>query len=114
MFSTDFLCFTIDGFFWVIFTFFVFICFFLYFCSFKSSFSRELKSKMVYKYSCSGCNSTYVGKTVQYLITRVVEHRKEDSLGGQNLRQCGNEGTSAVMSWEVIDEANTNVKLLIF
>ena len=30
--------------------------------SLKTSFARELRSKVVYKLTCSGCNSTYVGQ----------------------------------------------------
>ena len=49
---------------------------------------------------------------VRRLATRIDENRKEDSPVGKHLRQCGNEGLSAGMSMEVIDQANTNVKLL--
>ena len=44
--------------------------------SLKTSFARELRSKVLYKLTCSGCNSTYVGQTVRHLATRVDEHRK--------------------------------------
>ena len=44
--------------------------------SLKTSFAREPRSKVVYKLTCSGCNSTYVGQTVRPLATRVDEHRK--------------------------------------
>ena len=53
--------------------------------SLKTSSARELRSKLVYKLTCSGCNSTYVGQTVRHLATRVDEHRKGDSPVGQPL-----------------------------
>ena len=59
--------------------------------SLKTSFARELRSKMVYKLTCSGCNSTYVGQTVRHLATRVDEHRKGDSPVGQHLLECNKE-----------------------
>ena len=59
--------------------------------SLKTSFARELRSKVVYNLTCSGCNSTYVGQTVRYLATRVDEHRKGDSPVGQHLLECSKE-----------------------
>ena len=63
--------------------------------SLQSSISPELKSKVVYKISCCGCNSTYVVQSVRYLTTRIDEYRKKDSFVGQHLRHCGNEGINA-------------------
>ena len=45
--------------------------------SLKSSFSSELKSKVVYRLECCGCKSIYVGQTVRHLTTRIEEHRKK-------------------------------------
>ena len=53
----------------------------------KSSFSRDLKSNVVYKLSCCGCNSSYARQTVQRLATKVEEHKKEDSSVGIHKRQ---------------------------
>ena len=64
--------------------------------SLKSSFSSELKSKVVYRLECCGCKSIYVGQTVRHLTKRIEEHRKEDTPVGQHIRQCGSErGKSA-------------------
>ena len=54
--------------------------------SLKSSFSSEMKSKVVYRHECCGCKSIYVGQTVRHLTTRVEEHRKEDTPIGQHIR----------------------------
>ena len=80
--------------------------------SLKSAFSNDLKSRVVYKLSCSGCTSTYVGQTVRHLITRIEEHKKVDSPVGLHLQQCQLEGNSADLSWEIIDRSNNQTKLL--
>ena len=70
----------------------------------KSSFARELRSKVVHKLTCSGCNSTYVGQTVRHLATRVDEHGKRDSSIGQHLLECNKEvGATAELISEIID-----------
>ena len=76
--------------------------------SLKTSFARELRSKVVYKLTFSGCNSTYVGQTVRHLATRVNEHRKEDSPVGQHLLECNKE----VGGNEIIDQTANTHKLL--
>ena len=78
--------------------------------SLKTSFARELRSKVVYKLTCSGCNSTYVGQTVLHLATRVDEHSKGDSPVGQHLLECNEEvGGTAELKSEIIDQtANTH------
>ena len=80
--------------------------------SLKSAFSNDLKSKVVYKLSCSGCTSTYVGPIVPHLTTRIEEYKKADSPVGLHLQQCQLEGNSADLSWEVIDMSNNQTKLL--
>ena len=81
--------------------------------SLKTSFARELRSKVVYKLTCSGCNSTYVGQTVRHLATRVDEHREGDSPVGQHLLECKKEvGGTAELKSEIIDQTANTHKLL--
>ena len=81
--------------------------------SLKTSFARELRSKVVYKLTCSGCNSTYVGQTVRHLATRINEHRKGDSPLGQHLLECNKEvGGTAELKSEIIDQTANTHKLL--
>ena len=55
----------------------------------------------MYKPTCTRFNSTYVGQTVQQLVTRVDEDRKENSPVGQHLLECNKElGDTA----EIIDQ----------
>ena len=48
------------------------------FFSAKDSVPQYLKSRVVYKFSCAGCNSCYVGETTRHLDTRIEEHLKKD------------------------------------
>ena len=76
------------------------------------SFSNDLKSRVVYKLSCSGCTSTYVGQTVRNLTSRNEEHKKTDSPVGLHLQQCSLQGNSADLSGKFIDRSNNRTKLL--
>jgi len=44
----------------------------------KDSVPRSLRSCVVYKFTCSGCNSVYVGETCRHISTRVREHLFND------------------------------------
>ena len=41
---------------------------------FKDRFSNLMCSNVIYKYTCSGCDATYYGKTKRHLIVRCREH----------------------------------------
>ena len=70
--------------------------------SLKTSFARELRSKVVYKL-----------QTVRHLATRVDEHRKGDSPVGQHLLECNKEvGGTAELKSEIIDQTANTHKLL--
>ena len=61
-----------------------FILFYYYFVSFRLTtvvmitqipvMPKELRSHLVYKFSCSSCNATYYGKTELHLNVRSGEH----------------------------------------
>ena len=44
----------------------------------KDNISFDLRSMIVYKFSCLGCSSTYIGETSRHLCTRIDEHIKTD------------------------------------
>ena len=44
----------------------------------KDSIPRSLRSNVIYKFLCAGCNSVYVGETSRHLSTRVHEHLHSD------------------------------------
>ena len=46
--------------------------------SVKDAIPKLLKSFVLYKFVCPGCNACYVGETTHHLSTRVEEHLKKD------------------------------------
>ena len=44
------------------------------FFRFKDKVSINARSLVVYKYTCSSCNSAYVGKTKRHFLVRTFEH----------------------------------------
>ena len=54
--------------------------------SYKDRLPNELKSSLIYKYSCASCNASYIGSTTRKLIERVSEHLgKSPRTGNQSL-----------------------------
>ena len=49
----------------------------------KAPSSVDIRSRVIYKVTCPGCGSCYVGATTQHLCTRVQQHRNK----GQPLRR---------------------------
>ena len=57
--------------------------------TFKDKLQSYLVSGVVYKYTCSGCNSTYIGKTSRHTQKRFSEHMGKSPLTGKSLKgQC--------------------------
>ena len=46
--------------------------------SVKDSLPQGLRSRVVYKFLCAGCNASYIGETTRHLCTRVREHLLSD------------------------------------
>ena len=46
--------------------------------SLKDSVNPLNKSHVVYKFSCAGCNASYIGETTRHFSTRVKEHLETD------------------------------------
>ena len=44
----------------------------------KDPIPDDLKSFLVYKFTCAGCSCSYFGKTCHYFKTRIEEHIKKD------------------------------------
>ena len=44
----------------------------------KEPVSLDLRSRVVYKFSCAGCNACYIGETSRHLLMRVREHLSRD------------------------------------
>ena len=62
--------------------------------------------------TCCEPNYTSVGQTIRHLATKIEEHKKEDLPAGTRIRQCGEEATTAQLSWEIIGQLNNAMKLL--
>ena len=41
---------------------------------FKDRIPLNVRSHLLYRYTCSGCNATYIGKTRRHYLVRVFEH----------------------------------------
>ena len=87
--------------------------------SFKSHLFLKSISKIqftIYSFSCFAsfvpCLVNDSAEVQAEVATQVTQYRPKRIPVGQRLSQCGIEGTVARMSWEVIDQANTNVKLM--
>ena len=44
----------------------------------KNGIPKLLKSFVVYKFVCLGCNACYIGETTRHLSTRIKEHLEKD------------------------------------
>ena len=44
------------------------------FFSFKDKLPLHLRSKILYRFTCDGCNSIYIGKTKRHFLVRAYEH----------------------------------------
>ena len=44
--------------------------------SYKDPTPNDLKSFLVYKFTCASCSSSYIGKTCHHFKTRIEEHIK--------------------------------------
>ena len=56
-----------------------------FFC-FKDRVPERLCSRVVYKFTCRRCNSTYVGKTNRHMRTRACEHMGISPLTAANVK----------------------------
>ena len=75
---------------------------------------KFLKSFVVYKFVCPGCNASYIGETSRYLSTRIKEHMKTDKKSHIFADLVNNETCKALSTEncsETIDSASTPFKL---
>ena len=47
--------------------------------SYKVPIPNDLKSFVVYKFTCASCSSSYIGKTCRHSKTRIEKHIKKDN-----------------------------------
>ena len=47
--------------------------------SYKDPIPNDLKSFLVYKFTCASCSSSYIGDTCHHFKTMIEEHIKKDN-----------------------------------
>ena len=91
-------------------------------CKIGSYFSTKdvlpkcFKSNVIYKFTCAGCNSCYVGRTHVYFDDRRTEHFEKDKNSGifkhfQENQNCKIANTYD--SFKILDNARTNYELAL-
>ena len=84
--------------------------------SVKDPVPLDLRSRVVYKFSCAGCNACYIGETSRHLSTRVSEHlsRDKNSHVYQHLRQSQACRRLANENWfSIVDCAPNKLQLIL-
>ena len=84
--------------------------------SVKDYVPRTLRSYVVYKFKCAGCNSVYIGETSRHLSTRVREHLFTDKNSNIFKHLKGSAACKEACNdscFTVLDSANTSFKLKI-
>ena len=84
----------------------------------KDRIPAELKSRVVYKFVCGGCEASYIGQTIRHLSTRthehlctdhdsaIYKHLHVDSRQGRVCKRSSNEN-----SFSILDHAKTKYQL---
>ena len=95
---------------------------------FKDRLPMRLHSKILYRFTCNGCNSIYLGKTKRHFLVRVFEHLGTSLLtGNQYTYNPNNKNNSGILdhlhekdgcngtldNFEIIGKANNDFFLRI-
>ena len=84
--------------------------------SYKDPIPGDLKSFLVYKFTCASCSSSCIGKTCCHLKTRTEEHIKKDN-NSHNFKHLHSFVTCFdlynFLSFKVIDKPNSKFDLKI-
>ena len=84
--------------------------------SMKDKVPETLRSFVVYKFDCAGCNACYVGETSRHLSTRIKEHLNSDKLSHIYKHLNTNAACKVQCNetcFSVLDSANTKYGLKI-
>ena len=73
--------------------------------SYKDPIPDDLKSFLVYKFTCASCSSSYIGETCRHFKTRIEEHIKKDNKSLHSTATCFDSYNS--LCFKIIDKANT-------
>ena len=86
------------------------------FFSAKDSLPSYLKSFVIYKFKCAGCNSCYIGETTRHLDARIDEHLRKDKKSAIYKHIHKNIGcfdNCKKTCFSVLDTANTKFQLKV-
>ena len=84
--------------------------------SYKDPIPNDLKSFLVYQFTCVSCSSSYIGKTCCHFKTKIEEHIKKDDKSQifkhlHSTATCFNLYNS--LCFKMIDKANSKCDLKI-
>ena len=79
--------------------------------SLKTQSSTALRSRVVYKITCPGCGSCYVGCTTHHFTLRVQQHRVKGRPIRKHFDECNEKVT--LKQAEILDSTIRNDKLLL-
>ena len=84
--------------------------------SYKDPIHNDLKSFLIYKFTCASCSSSYIGKTCHHFKTRIEEHIKTDKKSHifkhvHSTTACFDSYNS--LCFKIIDKANSKFDLKI-
>ena len=80
----------------------------------KDSIPKFLKSFVVCKFVCPGCNACYIGETTRHLSTRITEHLEMVKKSHIFSHLVNNENCKALSTencFKIIDSVSTPFKL---
>ena len=82
----------------------------------KDVIPSTLRSRVVYKFTCAGCNTRYIGETIRHFSTRIAEHLSKDKASHvfkhiNSSSNCKNSASSDC--FVILDSANNNYELKI-
>ena len=84
--------------------------------SYKDPIPDDLKSFLVYKFTCASCSSSYIGETCRHFKSRIEEHIKKDNKSHifkhlHSTATCFDSYNS--LCFKIIDKANSKFDLKI-
>ena len=84
--------------------------------SYKDPIPDDLKSFLIYKFTCASCSSGFIGETCHHFKTRIGEHIKKDNKSHiskhlQSTTACFDSYNS--LSFKTIDKTNSKFDLKI-
>ena len=80
----------------------------------KDSVPNALRSSVVYKFCCAGCNACYIGETSRHLVTRINEHLKTDKQSHVYKHVNSSSNCKSLCDescFTILDSANTKYEL---